>query len=89
MDFESFRSDARTIKAVELNLILIGEAAGHLPQAMQDAYPIVPWDLMKAMRNRLVHVYFSVDPQIVWDTIYSDLPPLAEALQSLLRQAEE
>ena len=89
MDFKAFRSDAKTIKAVELDLILIGEAAGQVPQSVQDGQPAVPWHLMKAMRNRLVHVYFSVDPQIVWDTIHNDLPPLVEALQGTLRDAIE
>ena len=84
MDFEAFRNDAKTIKAVELNLILIGEAAGRVPESVQEDHSAVPWHLMRAMRNRLVHVYFSVDPQIVWDTIRNDLPPLVEALQRTL-----
>jgi len=39
---------------------------------------------MCAMRNRLVHVYFSVDEALLWDTVQKDLPPLVSALQSLL-----
>ena len=39
---------------------------------------------MKAMRNRIVHVYFDVDPNIVWDTLQQDLPVLVEALRRLL-----
>jgi len=42
---------------------------------------------MKAMRNRLVHGYFSVDPQIVWDTVQNDLPPLIEPLSKLLQNS--
>ncbi len=84
MDFAAFRTDARTIKAVELDFIVIGEAATHVPDDVQQAHPEVPWAVMKAMRNRLVHVYFSVDPQIVWDTIHNDLPPLIEPLRKLL-----
>lgn len=38
---------------------------------------------MKAMRNRIVHVYFDVDPRIIWDTIQQDLPPLIEPLRKL------
>ena len=40
---------------------------------------------MRAMRNRLVHVYFSVDERLLWETIQNDLPVLVPALQSLLR----
>ena len=83
MDFGSFQQDLRTIRAVELNFIIIGEAANHIPEEIQDAHPEIPWNLMKSKRNRLVHVYFSVDPTLVWDTIQNDLPSLAIALESL------
>jgi len=84
MDAEAFNSDRRTLRAVELNFIVIGEAASHIPEDVQQAHPEVPWSLMRAMRNRLVHVYFDIDPQIVWDTIQSDLPSLAGPLRQLL-----
>jgi hypothetical protein len=42
---------------------------------------------MKAMRNRLVHVYFDADPKIVWETVISDLPTLVAPLQRLLAEA--
>ena len=45
--------------------------------------------MMRALRNRLVHVYFSVDPQIVWSTIQDDLPPLVPLLKGLLSQEIE
>ena len=88
MDFDSFQHDIKTIKAVQLNFIIIGAAAGQVPITVQDVYPNIPWHFMRAMRNRLVHVYFSVDPQIVWDTIQHDLPPLAQHLRSLLDRAD-
>jgi uncharacterized protein with HEPN domain len=75
------------MKAVQLNFIVIGEAAGHIPQAVQEAHPEVLWPLMRAMRNRLVHVYFSIDPHIVWNTIHNDLLPLVEPLKRLLCEA--
>ena len=84
MNFDSFSSDAKTLKAVELNLIVIGEAANQIPDGVEEAYPQIPWPLMRAMRNRLVHVYFSVDERLLWDTVQNDLPVLAAALQSLI-----
>ena len=86
MDFGMFQGDVRTMKAIQLNFIVIGEAASHIPTDVQEMHPEVPWPLMQAMRNRLVHVYFSVDPHIVWDTVHNDLPPLVEPLQHLLRE---
>ena len=85
MDFDAFCADAKTLKAVELDFIVIGEAASQIPEDVEEAYPQVPWSLMRAMRNRLVHVYFSVDERLLWETVQNDLPVLVPALQSLLR----
>ncbi len=83
MDFDSFRNDTKTIRSVELNFIIIGEAVNGIPEDIQKAHPEVPWHFMRAMRNRLVHIYFGVDPKLVWDTIKNDLPPLISALESI------
>ena len=88
MTREQFAQDKRTIKAVELNFIIIGEAAGQVPEEIQQSHPEVPWKVMKAMRNRLVHVYFDADLQIVWETVVADLPPLVEPLTRLIAAAE-
>jgi len=85
MDFDGFKSDAKTMKAVELNLIVIGEAVAGIPKEIEEKHPQIPWSLMRAMRNRLVHVYFSVDERLLWDTVKNDLPSLVEPLQSLLQ----
>ena len=80
---ERFRQDVKTIRAVKLNFIIIGEAVNGIPDEVQDTYPEVPWHLMRSMRNRLVHVYFEVDPQLVWDTVQNDLPSLISSLEVL------
>jgi len=85
MDFDDFRADTKTMKAVELNLIVIGEAVAGIPNEIEEKHPQIPWSLMRAMRNRLVHVYFSVDERLLWDTVKNDLPPLVKSVQSLLR----
>jgi uncharacterized protein with HEPN domain len=85
MDFPGFCADAKTVQAVELDLIIIGEATNQIPDQIQEQNPQIPWVLMRAMRNRLVHVYFSVDEALLWDTIQKDLPPLESALQSLIK----
>ena len=81
---EVLRQDERTLKAVALNFIIIGEAANSIPQSVQEAHVEIPWHLMRALRNRLVHDYFSVDPRIVLDTVQGDLPPLVGPLKQLL-----
>ena len=81
---EQFRTDAKTLKAVAADLVIIGEAANHIPDDIQDGHNDVPWVLMRAMRNRVVHSYFDVDPDILWDTVHSDLPKLVDPLKKLL-----
>ncbi|OGC81536.1 MAG: hypothetical protein A2V81_03895 [Candidatus Abawacabacteria bacterium RBG_16_42_10] len=84
MDFESFREDDKAIRAVEMNFIIIGEAANQIPEEIEEKYTTIPWTLMRAMRNRIVHVYFKVDEKLMWDTIQNDLPPLIPELEKLL-----
>lgn len=85
MTREQFLQDARTVKAVTADLSIIGEAATHVPDDIASAHPEVPWPLMKGMRNHLVHGYFRVDLQVVWDTCHNDLPVLPDLLKEILR----
>ena len=84
MDYEDFREDDKSVRAVEMNFIIIGEAANQIPEEVEEQYTVIPWGLMRAMRNRIVHVYFRVDEKLMWDTIQNDLPPLIPELKKLL-----
>ena len=83
MNYEAFRDDNRSVRAVEMNFIIIGESANQIPEKIEEMHPEIPWDLMRAMRNRIVHVYFQVDEKLMWDTIQNDLPPLLNLLNKL------
>lgn len=84
MDYESFKDDDKAVRAVEMNFIIIGEAANQIPEEIEEKYTAIPWNLMRAMRNRIVHVYFRIDEKLMWDTIQNDLPPLIPELEQLL-----
>jgi hypothetical protein len=84
MDFEAFQNDDKTIRAVEMNLIIIGEAAGQIPEDIQEKHSQIPWSLMRAMRNRMAHVYFSVDELMLWETVTEELDELVPLLESIL-----
>jgi uncharacterized protein with HEPN domain len=84
MDYESFKNDIKAVRAVEMNFIIIGEAANQIPEDIEEKYTRIPWSLMRAMRNRIVHAYFEVDEKLMWDTIQNDLPPLIPELEKLL-----
>jgi len=84
MNYETFKMDEKSIRAVEMNFIIIGEAANQIPEEIEEKYDTIPWSLMRAMRNRIVHVYFNVDEKLMWDTVQKDLPPLIPELEKLL-----
>jgi uncharacterized protein with HEPN domain len=84
MDYDAFKLDDKSIRAVEMNFIIIGEAANQISEEIEEKYTAIPWSLMRAMRNRIVHVYFKVDEKLMWDTIQNDLPPLIPELEKLL-----
>ena len=65
-------------------LEVIGEAANLVSPETRARHPEVPWRKMAGLRNRLIHGYFSVNLDIVWDTIRSDLPPLIRLLEEAL-----
>ena len=84
MSFVQFQADARTVRAVEFNFVMIGEATRSIPADLQVRYPLVPWSRMAAMRNLIAHQYWRVALPIVWDTLQNDLPPLVPPLQEIL-----
>ncbi len=64
-------------------LEIIGEAAWRVSEAMRSRYPEVPWRDMTDMRNRLIHGYFDIDLDTVWETVTAQLPPLVSQLRQL------
>lgn len=73
---EKFIRDEVKVDAVVRNLEIVGEAAASLTREIKSQYPDVEWRFATAARNRLIHGYFDVDPEIVWDTTQNNLPKL-------------
>jgi uncharacterized protein with HEPN domain len=86
MSAEGFMADKKTVNAVVRSLEVIGEATSKIPKDIRKRYPDVPWDEIIAMRNRLIHEYFGVDLEIVWQTIQDDLAPLETAITTVLNE---
>ena len=85
-----FCIDRKTRDAVVLNLAVMGEAARFVPEEIKERHPDVPWDEMYRNRNVMIHVYFDLKPEILWNTVHKDLPPLREQLvQVLLSEAKD
>ena len=85
MQKEAFLSDRKTIDAVVRNLEIIGEAAARLTFDARQRQPGTEWQQIIGLRNRIVHEYFGVDTEIVWQIISHDLPQLSGELHQLLQ----
>ncbi len=80
MTYEEFESDNKTIDAVIRNFEIIGEAANRLTEVYKAENPEIEWDHLRGFRNRIVHEYFGIDLEIVWQIIEDDLAILNNAL---------
>ena len=85
---EAFERDELIQNWMVRHLQLIGEAARALPQDVRERVSDVPWSKMIGMRHILVHNYFRIDTEIVWDVVARDLPVLKRSLQALLDKLE-
>lgn len=83
MDQTTFSDRGMTHDAVLRNLEQIGEAATHVPEEIRQAHPEIPWRMIIATRNRLIHAYLGIDDDIIWSIIRDDIPPLLAALKTL------
>jgi uncharacterized protein with HEPN domain len=91
VEFTKGRSRAELDSDRKLNLSLvrllevIGEAARGMSDDFRTQHPELPWKKMVGMRDRLIHGYYDVDLDVVWETATEDLPGLVEKLESILR----
>ena len=80
---DRFRTDLRTQDAIIRNLQVMGEAAKKVSARTREAHPDVPWKDIAGMRDRVVHDYFGVSLDIVWDVVAHHVPPLLQKLRAL------
>ena len=86
LNFDSFITDDKTIDAVVRNFEIIGEAANRIDPGFRDSNPEIEWKRIRGFRNRIVHDYFGIDYEIVWDIIESYLDEIINKLDTLIEK---
>lgn len=86
MDIDKFVKDDKTLDAVIRNFEIIGEAANRINSDFKNKNPQIEWNRIRGFRNRIVHDYFGIDYEIVWDIIENYLDQLIVDVQSILKE---
>lgn len=88
MDFGEFLRDKKTAYAVIRAIEVIGEACKKIPKSLRQRYPEIPWREMAGMRDKVIHEYFGVSLERVWETVKRDIPSLKPLFEQILKDVE-
>ncbi len=88
LTYEQFREDQRTIYAVTRAIEIVGEATKNISPTLRDRYPTIPWRSIAGMRDKVIHEYFGVNYQILWDTVQQDFPVLKKTISRIVSDLE-
>ena len=86
IDFETFEGDDMRVSAVIQKFEIIGEASKSVPESIKQKYTTVPWRDMAGMRDRLIHFYFGIKYDLVWNTIKQDIPEVKPLIREILEE---
>ena len=85
-DFDMFLQDRKTQDAIIRNIGIIGEAVKKLSDNLKSRYETVEWSEIAKTRDKLIHAYFGVDLDVVWDIINQDIPVLRIQIKDIIEK---
>ncbi len=85
MSFKEFVQDDKTVSACIREIEVIGEATKQIPEEITDTFDDLPWSLMAKMRDKLIHWYFEIDEEIVWNVAKHKLPYIKIQIDHIIK----
>ncbi|NIR50275.1 DUF86 domain-containing protein [candidate division KSB1 bacterium] len=85
---DDLNSDRMLVLSLVKDIEIIGEAASKIASGLRKHFGDIPRQDIIATRNHLIHAYFDIDLNIVWDTVIKDIPPLIKGLEKIISSKE-
>lgn len=86
---EEYHQNLACKYALVRSLEIIGEACKHIPETYRKEHPEIPWKMIAGNRGTLIHAYFTIDYDVLWDTVTNDIPDLRKKIAGLIGEQPE